>query len=243
MLYLIGLGLNEESLGIEALEIIKKCNHVYLENYTVNFPYDTKDLLKIIGKKSITGFDRGEVESDRLIKEAKKEDICLLIYGSPLFATTHLTLLNDAKKAKVETKVVYNASVFDAIAVSGLELYKFGKITSMPKWEKYNGRDYKPDSFIDVVRENLSIKAHSLILCDIGLSFDVAVKQLREAFENKKFNLKNKKIVVCSQLGTKNENIAYAPIEDLLNKKFLMPFCIIIPSDLHFMEKEWLESL
>jgi len=239
MLYLIGLGLNEKSLTSEALEAIKECSSVYLESYTVDFPYSIDELETEIGKKIIK-LGRKEVESDFLIKESKKEDIALLVYGSPLFATTHLTLLNDARKSKLKVKVIYNASVFDAISSSGLELYKFGKITSMPKWQK----NFTPDSFMDIVKENLSIRAHSLILCDIGLSFKDALEQLKKASENKKIKLE--KIVVCSSLGTSLERIFYGFADDILEKcekKIKNPFCIIIPSELHFMEKEWLEAV
>ena len=34
-LYFIGIGLNDEKdISIKGLEIIKKCDHIYLENYT-----------------------------------------------------------------------------------------------------------------------------------------------------------------------------------------------------------------
>ena len=46
------------------------------------------------------------------LDEAQKMDICLLIYGSPLTATTHITLIQEAKKMKVRTKIIYNASYF-----------------------------------------------------------------------------------------------------------------------------------
>jgi len=247
MLYLIGLGLNEKSLSAEALYAVKKCYRVYLENYTVNFPYSIEMLEKIIGKKIIS-LERKEVESDKLVKEAIKEDVALLIYGSPLFATTHLSLLLDAKKIGVKTKVVYNASVFDAIASCGLELYKFGKITSMPKL--IVGK-FEPDSFMDIVKENQSINAHSLILCDIGLEFKDAIDELEKSATNKKINLD--KIIVCSQLGTFKQTIIYDNIEKLKSKnedgknkigkgKIEMPFCIIIPAVLHFIEKEALEK-
>jgi len=240
MLYLIGLGLNERSLSSEALTALSGCSSIYLESYTVDFPYSVSELENKIGKKIIK-LDRKEVESDFLIREAKNKDIALLVYGSPLFATTHLTLLMDAKKAKLKVKVIYNASVFDAISASGLELYKFGKITSMPKW--IAGK-YTPDSFMEIVKENNSIKAHSLILCDIGLSFSDALAQLKKSADNKKIKLE--KIVVCSSLGTSKEKIFYGFSDDVLKKygKIIVnPFCIIIPSDLHFMEKEWLEGL
>src|SRR5574343_531174 len=100
MLYLIGIGLNEKSISKEAFEIIKKSKKVYIEGYTVDFPYEFSELEAQIGKFEILG--REDVESEKLIEESKKHDISLLVYGSPLFATTHITLLNDCKKAKVK---------------------------------------------------------------------------------------------------------------------------------------------
>lgn len=237
MLYLIGIGLNEKTITREAFEIIKECKKVYLEGYTVDFPYEFSELESQVGKFEI--LVREDVESTKLIEEAKKKDIVLLIYGSPLFATTHLTLLSDCKKAKVKTRIIYNASVFDAVGETGLELYKFGKITSMPKWVE--GK-FEPDSFLDIVNENLSIKAHSLILCDIKLKFLDALNQLEVACKRKKIILN--KIVVASNLGTKKSKILYDSLENLKkeHKLIINPFCLVIPSELHFMEKEFLES-
>ncbi|MDD3986123.1 MAG: diphthine synthase, partial [Methanobacterium sp.] len=165
-------------------------------------------------------------------KEAEKQDICLLVYGSPLFATTHTSLIMDAKKADIETKIIYNVSIFDAIAETGLQLYKFGKITSMPAWKK----NYSPDSFLDIIKENSGIKAHSLILTDIGLSLKDAIEQLEVSAKNKK--MKIEKIIVCSQMGTKNRKIFYDTPDNLKNKDVKMPFCLILPSEMHFLEKE-----
>ena len=61
MLYLIGLGLNEKSLSKEAIEIIKRCKQVYLETYTVDFPYTHQALIDEIGKK-VTPANREKVE-------------------------------------------------------------------------------------------------------------------------------------------------------------------------------------
>jgi diphthine synthase len=238
MLYLIGLGLNEKSLTLEGAQALKNCKRIYLESYTVDFPYNLENLEKALNlKNKIEKLGRKEVESNKLLEEAKKENIALLIYGSPLFATTHQTLIQDAKKQKVKTKIIFSSSVFDALSESGLQLYKFGKITSMPKWQK----SFAPDSFLEIVKENLSIKAHSLILCDIGLSFQDALHQLETSSKNK--NLKIEKLVVCSNLGTENSKFLYNKIENLKKEKISNPFCLIIPAELHFMEKEAIESL
>ena len=136
-------------------------------------------VLEKFGKKIIP-LGRKEIESNKLIKESKGRNIALLVYGSPLFATTHISLILDAEKQKVRTKIIYSTSVFDALAETGLQLYKFGKIISMPS---FHG-DYEPD-FSEYLEENISIRAHSLILADMGLSFKKALIQLEMALNKK----------------------------------------------------------
>jgi diphthine synthase len=235
MLYIIGLGLNEKSISLEGLEAVKKCKKIFLETYTVDFPYSLNKLEKTI-KKKISKLERKDVESDFLIKQAKNQDICLLVYGSPLFATTHLSLLVDCMKAGVKYNIVFAASVFDAIAITGLQLYKFGKVSSMPTWKD----NYKPTSFLDYVIENNKIQAHSLMLVDIGLEFKKALEQLEQACKEKK--IKIDKIIVCSRLGTDKNEIFYGKIKDLEKKKVFPPYCFILPGKLHFLEKEILEK-
>jgi diphthine synthase len=235
MLYIIGLGLNEKGISLEGIDAIKKCKKIYLENYTVNFPYSAEKLEKVIGKKIINA-DRELAEGNELIKETKKEDIALLVYGSPLTATTHITIIQEAKKEKVKYEIIYNASVFDAVAETGLQLYKFGKIASMPKWQK----NFTPESFMEIVKENQKINSHSLILIDIGLELENAIKELEESA--KKYDIKLNKIVICSALGTNKKRIFYGTLNELKKRKVEMPYCIIIPGKLHFMEQEVLES-
>lgn len=232
MLYIIGLGLNERGISKEGLLALEKCKKVYLDSYTADFPYDIRDLK--LGKKIIK-LKREDIESNKLIKEARGRNVALLVYGSPLFATTHISLVLDAEKQKVKTKIIYSASVFDAIAETGLQLYKFGKIASMPNW------NIDKAEFLEYVKENQKIDAHSLILVDIGLSFDKALEQLERAINNK--NIKIDKIIVCSNLGTENSEIFYDNINKLKKQKnkIQAPFCFIIPSELHFLEKEGLE--
>lgn len=242
MLYLIGLGLNEKSVSLEGIEAIKKCKKIYLENYTVNFPYSIEELEKIINSqlrlhdphltsakslgKKITNADREFVESDRLIKESEKENVALLVYGSPLTATTHITLIQEAQKKKIKCEIIYNASILDGVAECGLQLYKFGKIASLPNFEA--------DSFLEIIKENQKINSHSLILVDIGLNFKKAIERLGK--------ITKEKVVVCSKLGTKEKKIFYGTIRELENKNIEAPYCFILPARLHFLEKEILEN-
>jgi diphthine synthase len=235
MLYIVGLGLNVDGISSYALEIVKTCKKVYLESYTVEFPYSIGELQAKLDKK-VEQVDREFVESFKIIDEAEKKDVALLVYGSPLFATTHISLIQEAKASGIRYKVIYNASVFDAIGETGLQLYKFGKIASMPAWKK----SYEPDSFMDIVKENESINAHTLILVDIGLGFDDALGQLERAAKNKEIKLK--KLLVCQALGTKHRKILYREVSELKRfSKIIAPYCFIIPSKMHFVEKEMVE--
>lgn len=228
MLYLIGLGLNVDGISKYGLSIAKKCKRLYLETYTVDFPYSREELEEVLGKKIIPA-DRDFVENLKLLDEAEKMDVALLVYGSPLTATTHITLLQEAKKSGIRYKVIYNASILDAVAETGLQLYKFGKITSIPNFEA--------DSFMEIIRENKKIDAHSLILVDIGMELKDVLERI-----SKIEGIKLGKIVVCSQLGTKDSRIYYDRVENLKDKNIEKPFCIIIPGKLHFVEREVLEE-
>ncbi|PJE81821.1 diphthine synthase [Candidatus Pacearchaeota archaeon CG10_big_fil_rev_8_21_14_0_10_32_42] len=235
MLYLIGLGLNESGISKEGLTALSKCKKVYLENYTVDFPYTEHQLEEMIGKR-VSLASREKVENLSLIDEAEKLNIALLVYGSPLSATTHITLINECRASGIKYRIIHGASIFDAIAETGLQMYKFGKTASMPKWQK----NFKPESFIEIVKENQSINAHSLVLVDIGLEFKNAFEQLKISAKNQDVQLSD--LVICQSLGTKNKKILYRELDEL--DKFsgvIKPYCIIIPSKLHFLEKETLD--
>ena len=232
MIYLIGLGLDLRDISLKALEAIKSSNEIYLETYTTTFPYKIEELEKIINKKVIPS-PRKQFEDDVsfLINQAKKQNISVLVYGDPLAATTHITILREAEKAKVKTEIIHNISIFNALSETGLQLYKFGKTTSLPKWLP----NYKPTSFMNIVKENLSIKAHSLILVDPGLSLKQALEQIEESDVVKL--LKNRKIILAEQLGTSKQKIERGEMNKLKSKKVQEPFSIIVPSDLNFSEE------
>ena len=79
MLNLIGLGLNENSITVEALKAVQESDEVYLENYTVDFPYKLEILEKNLDVKIIP-LKRELVEDESVIKKAKAKKISLLIH-------------------------------------------------------------------------------------------------------------------------------------------------------------------
>ncbi len=238
MLYLVGLGLSSDGLSKESLEILKKCKRIYLETYTVEFSYAKQHLEELIGKK-ILDADRTFVENLEFLDESQKMDVALLIYGDPLVATTHITIVDEAKKSGIKLRVIHNASILDAVSDTGLQIYKFGKTASMPKWDAK--KNFTPESFMEIVKENQSINAHTLILVDIGLEFRKALEQLKTSAKNQDLQLG--KILACQQLGSKHQRIIYETILQLEEQgKIHAPFCFIIPGKLHFVEKEFLKN-
>jgi diphthine synthase len=238
MLYLIGLGLNDKGISVEGMEIAKRCKRVYIENYTVNFPYPFSSIVHVLGK-DIEVLNREDVEGLDFLENARKSDVAVLVYGSPLMATTHITILDEAEKSDIKTKVIHAGSVFDGVSETGLQLYKFGKVASMPAWKE----SFTPDSFMEIVKDNQSIEAHSLILIDIGLDIQDALDQLKESADNHKIKLG--KLVLCQQLGEKKQKIFYKKFKEL-KEEFTgvrKPYCLIIPSNkLHHMEEEYLNK-
>ena len=236
-LYLIGLGLGKESLSLEGLRKLKECSKIYLENYTVNFPYSKEELEKSLGIK-VSELNREEVENESILKEAKEREITLLVYGDPLSATTHSSLVLACKEKKIPFKIFHNASIISTVSETGLQPYKFGKVTSIPNWKEHKNN---PSSFVKTIKENSSIEAHTLMLVDIGLDIKEAFEELKESCKKEKIEMPEK-VIILSNAGTSSQKVYYGSIEYLKSKKISLPYCIIIPNKLHFIEEEYLNE-
>ena len=241
MLYLIGLGLSgESSLTLEGLKALKDSDLVFLENYTGILPeLNVKKLEELITKK-VVKLKRGDLEDNEDVL-IKNKTVSILFQGDPLSATTHHELLLRAKEKKIKTKVIHNASIITSVSESGLQLYKFGRIISIPFWSD----SFKPDSYLKFLEENLSNGLHTLCLFDLNPEKNtfLSVKEaLKRVLVSKKINLKTK-VVICSQLGAKNQKIVYDTVKSLEDEVFREPACMIIPGVLHFFEEEFLVKL
>ena len=95
---------------------------------------------------------------------------------------------------------------------------------------------------MNYIKENQSIKAHTLILTDIGLGIEDAINQLQESSKKTKVKIPEK-IIACSNIGTQNQKIVYNTLNNLREIEIKNPFCLIIPGEFHFLEEEALEKL
>lgn len=247
-LILIGTGINFD-LTLSAIEELKKCDEIYLERYTNRIENEKINSLEKIINKKIRIIERKEVESNFLINLTKNTEgnVILLVSGDPLIATTHISLMLDAKKTKIETKIIHNSSIYTAaIGKAGLQMYKFGKTCSISTPRE----NYKPTSWFDIITQNLERDMHTLVLLDTEPEPMHAkdALDLIESIDQKNQNiLKNKKILVLSRIGEKDEKITYGEIEKLKkmdsDKLGKPPFAIIIPGKLHDVEQDFLEFL
>lgn len=233
---MIGIGLNDEKdITIKGLETIKKCDFVYLENYTSKLNCNIKDLERLYGKKIILA-DRELVEkkAEQIIENAKKQNVAFLVIGDVFSATTHADIFLRAKKEKIKVKVIHNASIISAVGITGLEIYKFGKITSIP----FENKNIK--SPINVFKNNYKHNLHTLFLLDIKGDKLMAINEAADYLLKNKIE-KNIMVIACGALGSDKPFIKYAKLEDLKKIKVnKFPQCLIIPAKMHFIEEEML---
>lgn len=238
MLYLIGLGLNDENdVSLKAVNALRGCDLVFAEFYTNNWHGDLSKLENIAGKK-IKVLPREKVESNFITEKAKKNSVALLIPGDPLTATTHIELLLEAKKQKIESKVIHASSIYTAVTESGLQLYKFGRTTTLV----YPEGSYEPKSPYDVIKDNRKAGLHTLVLLDIKEGKNMTVKEGAELLVKNGAVKKDEKIVACCRLGGDQE-IAYDSVSALLKREMPAPAAIVIPGKLNFKEEEALSLL
>jgi len=247
-LSIIGLGLwDENSMTLEALEEAKKCDKLYAEFYTAKlFGTSVGKLEEKLGKK-IKVLEREKVENGAwIIEEAKKEKIGFLVAGDCMTATTHIDLKLDAEKAGVETRVVFGTSIYTAAAgVSGLQIYKFGRSTSVTFPEE----KFKVRSHYDVIKQNQEQGLHTLCLLDIKndkfMTANEAMKILLDVEEEGEENVftGETKIVVVARAGSEKPLVQYGKVKELLDQDFGGAMhTIIVPGKLHFKEEETLKG-
>src|SRR3989338_2672772 len=163
-LFFIGIGLNDEKdISVKGLELVKKADFVYLENYTSKINTNVRHLEELYGKRVILA-DRKMVEMDAektILKQAKDKEVAFLIVGDPFAATTHMDLYLRAKRMAIKTIIVHNASVLTAIGVTGLQLYKFGKVTSIPM------NNDNVETPYDALKLNQKNDLHTLFILDL----------------------------------------------------------------------------
>ncbi len=248
MLYLIGVGLSDEKdITVKGLDAVKNCDKLYLESYTSKLNCSREDLENFYGKQ-VALADREFVEGAvQLLNEAKTLTVALLVIGDPLCATTHWDILQRAKELGIQTKIIHNASIINVVGATGLQVYKFGKTTSMP----FPTEKFEPETSYNVLKENKSIGAHTLILLDLDpksdryMSVNEAIELLRkiERKRNEKVFLPDDACIGVARLGSADQKIVAGTVTEVSDVDFgSAPHALIVPGSLHFLEEEALQK-
>lgn len=234
MLLLVGLGLNPPgSLGVEAWEALQNADTVYLEGYT-NLGISEKELATFLNRP-VQLVGRDFVESDKLLNEASLKTVALCIIGDVFTATTHSVLYLECLKRDISLRVFQNAGIMAAVALSGLELYKFGQTVSIP----YPQESFHPSSYLEKIAANRAAGLHTLCLLDIKADEKkfMTIPEAIPLLSSLQFSI----MIGASKLGTENHIFSGTPDELRAHKWPSQPHSIILPGPLNAVEQEFIE--
>jgi diphthine synthase len=253
MLWFVGTGINGyRGLSLAALDVLKKCDAVYIERFTSALPgSDLQGLGSLLGKQ-VKPVQRWFVEDGReILESARSKEVALMTYGDPLIATTHSELRARAARNSIRTAVLHSASgIASIIGETGLHVYKFGRMVTMMS---------EPQSAISVystIFDNLLAGSHTIILTEY--SYDEskeepffhdpasAFRMLAEVERDQKHQIFSDDTfaVVASRVGMSDQRIVSGKVKSLMRADFGSgPHSVIITGALHFTEAEALAAL
>lgn len=258
----LGLG-NKEDITISGLNAVKQCSAVFLENYTAIMNCSIKELEEFYQKKIILATrELVEKESDKILEPAKSENVAFLVVGDVFGATTHTDLFLRAKEQNIEIKIYHNASIMNAIGETGLELYKFGKTTSIV----FDDNNWLPETPYNSIKENLERGLHTLCLLDIKVA-EPSPENIRKGINKpepsrfmtiqkaieilKKIEEKQAEKIISDEtlaigiarIGAENQIIKSGTLKELAKVDFGKEMhSLIIPGKLHEIEEQMIST-
>jgi diphthine methyl ester synthase len=260
-LYLVGLGLGDErDITLRGLDVVRAASAVYLEAYTSVLAAPVADLEALYGVP-VTVADREAVEEradEILAAAARPGGAAFLVVGDPFGATTHSDLWLRARELDLPITSVHNASVMNAVAACGLQLYRFGEAVSLCFWTD----SWTPHSYYSKIVANRRAGLHTLCLLDIKVKEPSAESLARgkKEYEPARFMTiaqAIEQLLVCegrvgggvckpdslavgiARLGQPDQLFAAGTMADLLEYEFGKPLhSLVIPAEeLHFHER------
>jgi diphthine synthase len=251
-LIFVGLGLTGlQDITLRGLDAVRSADIVCAEFYTSRLiGADIKDMEALVGKPiRILSREDVETRADDVLKEAKTKLVALLVAGDPMSATTHHDLRERAAELKIPTRIFPGVSIFTtAPAMAGLQIYKFGRTTTMP----FEHGNYLAESPYEVIRDNKNRGLHTLVLLDIDAQADrfmsvaQAVTLLMKVEERRKEGVikADTMIVGLARLGSPDQRVLYANAGSWPSIDLGPPLhCLIVPGSLHFMEETGLARM
>ena len=247
-LYLIGIGLNDEKdISVRGLEAVRACDAIFLESYSSLLNCSIPNLERFYGKRIVAAGRKLVEQSEEILDAAARGNAALLVIGDPWGATTHIDMMLRCRAKGIPFKVINNASIITAVGITGLQIYKFGKTTSVP----YPDKNFRPETSYEVINQNKLLGLHTLLLLDIRpdlgkfMTVSEAIDILLEIESRKKQGVFTQETlcVGCARIGSGDFVVKVAAAKDLKKIDFgKQPHCLIVPGELHFVEEEALRQ-
>jgi diphthine methyl ester synthase len=178
-------------------------------------------------------------------------------------ATTHTDLLLRARSLAIPHTSIPNASILNAIGSTGLSLYNFGQTVSMVFFTE----TWKPSSFYDRIKENVSIGLHTLILLDIKvkeqslenmargrkvfepprfMTVSQCAQQMLEIEEERKEGVYTKDSIAIgvARLGSKEQKMICGTLKELADEDLGPPLhsLVLVGNRTHELERDFIRA-
>ncbi len=255
MLHFIGLGLyDERDISLKGLEAVRSADAVYAEFYTSRLMGSSRERMEALYGKKIQILSREEVEVDPAwLEEARELEVAFLCGGDAMVSTTHLDLRLRAIKMGIGTDMIHASSIVTAVSgLCGLQNYRFGRSTTIPFPYIARGHRIVPQTPYQVLRENRERNLHTMLFLDIHtdpaeryMTINEGAGLLLEMEAGSKGSgLEEAVGVGIARAGSTDPTVKADLLPRLLDHDFGGPLHIlVIPAELHFMEKEALKIL
>ena len=243
MLILVGMGLwDERDISCKGLEFARKADEVYIEFYTSKLMGTNLHRIQEFIGKEIKELSRSDLEENCgwIIERAKEKVVAILTPGDPMIATTHSALRLEAEKRGVKVKIIHSASIINAICgLTGLHNYRFGKSATVSY--PYAGRVSMTP--INVIRQNLSIDAHTILFLDLHPK-PMTIKEAIEILEQADSSVLDLFAVGIARAGSEKPFVKCDRLRRLKEVDFGDPLhiLVVLAKTLHFMEFECLRQ-
>ena len=253
MLWFVGTGIDgHRGLSIAAVDILRKCDVVYIERFTSSLAEADIQGLNALLLMQAEPVQRWFVEDGRdILETARTKDVALVTYGDPLIATTHNELRSRAAKNSIRTAVLHSASgIASTIGESGLHPYKFGRMVTIMS------ELHSAVTVYYTIFQNLLAGSHTLILTEYRYEDDgkepfflaplSVFEMLLDAERTHKHHILSEETfaVIASRVGTQEQKIISGKIRSLVRLEFgIGPHTVIVPGTIHFTEMEALTLL
>ena len=256
MLTFVGLGLyDEKDITLKGLEAVRTADKVYAEFYTSPLGGRTVEKMQRVYGRRISVLERSDLEenaeaaeSGGILELAKRKNVVLLCGGDSMVATTHVDLRLRAIDREIKTRLIHAPSILSAVAgLCGLQNYKFGKSATVSPPYPHGCGGVISEVPYDTLKTNKERGLHTLLFLDISMSVKEALGLLETVEERRRGTvLKNKKsiIVGIARAGSEEPVVKADYLEGLKSYDFgELPHVLVVPGELHFLEKEALVKI